>query len=107
MFESFKPEERDAARRVLEYYSAVQLAHVIAEAVKACNEVLVAYKEIEKVGFNEKAADFVWKERVREFFARLSRLEAVLAERERLNGIGEALKLLESEANGGGKDDQA
>ncbi|MDI7245858.1 MAG: hypothetical protein QME92_00050 [Bacillota bacterium] len=100
MFENFKPEEREAARRVLEYYSAVQLAHVIAEAVKACNGLLVGFQELERTGFNPAAADIVWSERVREFLARLSKLEAVLHERERVSGVAEALKALE-EAEGG------
>lgn len=101
MLEDFAMQEREVARRVLERYSAEQLGRIIARAVEACAGVVVAYRELEKVGFNPAAADIVWQERVREFLARLSKLEALLAERERFNGIGEALKALESETEGG------
>ncbi|NPV52642.1 MAG: hypothetical protein HPY71_03860 [Firmicutes bacterium] len=87
-------EEREIAARVLSQYHAERLARVISKATEACRGVLVAYEELEKAGLNEKADSVVWADRVHEFFVRLSKVEAVLSEREALNGIGEALNAL-------------
>lgn len=86
-----KKAEAEIAARVLTGYHAEKLAGVISRAATACRDVLLAYKDLEAVGLNERADPVAWVDRTHEFFRRLSVLELILAEREALNGIDEAL----------------